>query len=102
MGFAYTPRIWNSVFGTDKTVIRGGFQVSYDTFFNNLLSNSIGTPSGNDITRGKFVLSMVPATPTDADLREGYIITATRNVTGEGNVYQYELTQAGEIRQVLP
>jgi hypothetical protein len=42
VGFAYTPRIWNGVFGTDKTVIRGGFQVSYDTFFNNLLSNMAG------------------------------------------------------------
>ena len=72
------------------------------TEINNLLSNSIGTPSGNDVNRGKFVLSMVPATPTDTELRNGYTITATRNVTGEGIVYQYELTQAGEIRQILP
>jgi prepilin-type N-terminal cleavage/methylation domain-containing protein len=69
---------------------------------NNLLSNSIGTPSGNDVLRGKFTLSMVPATPTDAQLRDGYTITATRNITGEGVVYQYEVNQAGEIRQILP
>jgi type IV pilus assembly protein PilE len=72
------------------------------TEINNLLSNSIGTPSGSDVIRGKFVFSMVPATPTDGDLKNGYTITATRNVSGEGVVYVYELTQAGDIRQILP
>ena len=69
---------------------------------NNILSNSIGTPSGNELLRGRFTLAMVPGAPTDAELRVGYTITATRNVTGEGVVYVYELTQSGEIRQVLP
>src|SRR6478672_10996176 len=68
---------------------------------NNILSNAIGTPSGTDVQRGKFTLSMVPATPTDTQLKDGYTITATRNVTGEGVVYQYQLTQAGEIQQIL-
>lgn len=72
------------------------------TEINNLLSNSIGTPSGNDVVRGKFTLSMVPATPTDTQLRDGYTITATRNQSGEGVIYQYEVTQSGEIRQILP
>jgi hypothetical protein len=45
---------------------------------------------------------MVPATPTDSDLRQGYTVTATRSVTGDTNIYQYELTQSGEIRQILP
>jgi prepilin-type N-terminal cleavage/methylation domain-containing protein len=69
---------------------------------NNLLSNSIGTPSGTELIRGRFVLAMTPATPTDAELRDGYTITATRNVTGEGLMYVYEITQSGEIRQILP
>ena len=69
---------------------------------NNILSNAIGTPSGNDVIRGKFTLSMTPGAPTDVELRNGYTITATRNVTGEGVMYVYELTQAGEIRQILP
>src|SRR4051794_16505384 len=47
---------------------------------NNLLSGSIGTPSGADVMRNKFTISMVPATPTDGQLRDGYTITATRNV----------------------
>ena len=69
---------------------------------NNLLSNAIGTPSGNDVLHGKFVLSMTPGSPTDAELKNGYTITATRNVTSEGVIYVYELTQSGEIRQILP
>jgi len=72
------------------------------TEVNNLLSSSIGTNSGNDINRGKFVLSMSPAVPSDQELRNGYTITATRNIAGEGVTYVYELTQGGEIRQILP
>ena len=72
------------------------------TEINNLLASSIGTNSGNEVTRGKFILSMTPASPTDAELRNGYTVTATRNVAGEGVVYVYQITQSGEIRQVLP
>ncbi|MBK9215559.1 MAG: prepilin-type N-terminal cleavage/methylation domain-containing protein [Chloracidobacterium sp.] len=72
------------------------------TEINNLLSSSIGTNSGNEVTRGKFVISMTPAAPTDAELRNGYTVTATRNVAGEGVTYVYQLTQTGEIRQILP
>jgi len=38
-GFAYTPRFARSVFGNDKTVIRGGFRVGYDEVFNNIPAN---------------------------------------------------------------
>ena len=72
------------------------------TEINNLLSQSIGTASGSQLTRGKFTIDMTPATPTDAELRNGFTITATRNVTGEGVIYKYELTQSGEIKQILP
>lgn len=69
---------------------------------NNLLSGSLGTNSGNDVNRGKFVLSMVPATPTNAELKNAYTITATRNVVGENQVFVYQLTQSGELTQILP
>jgi len=72
------------------------------TEINNLLAGGLGTPSGNELMRGKFVLSMVPASPTDAELKEGYTINAIRNVSGEGVIYQYEITQQGEIRQIRP
>lgn len=69
---------------------------------NNILGNGIGTPSGSEINRGKYVFAMVPATPTDLELRQEYTVTATRTIASEGITYQYELTQSGEIRQVLP
>jgi len=72
------------------------------TELNNIMSGALGTPSGNDINRGKFVLSMTPAAPTDLELKDGYTITATRNQANESIVYVYELTQTGEIRQILP
>ncbi|PYT09616.1 MAG: hypothetical protein DMF60_02290 [Acidobacteria bacterium] len=42
--FAYTPHMANWLFGEDKTVIRGGFGVGYDVFFNNILSNTAASP----------------------------------------------------------
>ena len=41
--FAYTPKFWKRLLGEDVTVIRGGFAVNYDVFFNNILSNTVAT-----------------------------------------------------------
>lgn len=41
--FAYTPKFWTRLFGEDVTVIRGGFAVNYDIYFNNILSNTVAT-----------------------------------------------------------
>ena len=46
VGFAWNPKgssRFNRMMGGGKTVWRGGFQVSYDTWFNNLLSNIAGS-----------------------------------------------------------
>lgn len=72
------------------------------TEINNVMSTAIGTPSGNEVTRGKFVFSMVPAAPTDLELKDEFVINARRDVAGEGVVYVYELTQKGEIVQLFP
>jgi outer membrane receptor protein involved in Fe transport len=52
IGLAWTPSyksgLLGTLFGDGKTVWRGGFQISYDTFFNNLLSN-IAADSPNTI-----------------------------------------------------
>ena len=52
-GFAWSPRfregILRTMFGEAKTVWRGGYQISYDTFFNNLLSN-IAADSPNSLS----------------------------------------------------
>jgi hypothetical protein len=41
--FAYSPHFWKSLLGENKTVVRGGFAVSYDFFFNNILANTAST-----------------------------------------------------------
>ncbi len=76
VGFAYTPSsksgLSNRLFGDGRTVFRGGYQVSYDTFFNNLLSNIAAdspntqstTFTGASTGRGTANLSAnFPATP---------------------------------------
>ncbi len=53
--FAYTPHYLKRFFGEEKTVIRGGFAVNYDIYFNNILSNTVAS-SPNAIgvtTRGR-------------------------------------------------
>lgn len=70
------------------------------TEINNILGNGIGTPSGNDLTRGKFLFTLEQT--TDAELRERYTILATRQVVGEDQTYQYRLTQSGQIEQLQP
>jgi len=53
VGFAYSPSFqsgpFGRLFGDGKSVIRGGYQVSYDTYFNNLLSN-IAADSPNTLS----------------------------------------------------
>jgi outer membrane receptor protein involved in Fe transport len=45
VGFAWNPKR-GFLMGEGKTVVRGGFQISYDTSFNNLLSNmAAGSPN---------------------------------------------------------
>ncbi len=69
---------------------------------NNALSGGIGRTGGNQVFRKSFTFDMVPANPTPAELREGYIITATRNQVNDPLIYQYKLSQTGEIEQIFP
>ena len=77
VGFAYSPHVsggpFGWLFGEGKSVIRGGYQVSYDTWFNNLLSNIAADSPNNTATttvgtaagRGSatFFPGAIPSTP---------------------------------------
>ena len=61
VSFAYSPHfdsgLGNKLVGTDKTVIRGGFAINYDVFFNNILSNIMATSPnalGTTVTGSTF------------------------------------------------
>lgn len=69
---------------------------------NSVVTGGIGRTAGNQIFRKSFTFDMVPANPTPDELREGYTVLATRQVVGDPVIFQYELTQAGEIQQILP
>ncbi len=79
--FAYTPKFARRIFGEDATVIRGGFAVNYDIYFNNILSNTVAsspnaigittlgaTPGGRGFANATSTLPTVapPPNPTAA------------------------------------
>ena len=69
---------------------------------NNLQGNSLGQVTSNVLTRGKFSYEMIPATPTNVQLKEGFTIKATR-ATAVGDLpYVVEMTQSGYSTQIFP
>ena len=77
--FAYLPRFFKPLFGKNKTVIRAGFAVNYDFFFNNILANTAASvPNSFGVTNfgaslpadtdprgiGKFGVGSLPDTGT--------------------------------------
>lgn len=80
-GFAWSPSfkdgLLGKLFGEGKTVWRGGYQISYDSFFNNMLSNILAdapnsvstTFSGAGTGRGSSnFFATVPTTPRTVTL----------------------------------
>ena len=70
---------------------------------NTLLGGGIGKSIGtNQLSKNRFVIEMVPASPTPVELKDGYTVTATQDLGDGGQIYKFELSQTGEIRQILP
>jgi hypothetical protein len=79
-GFAYTPRIAPSVFGNDKTVVRGGFRVGYDEIFNNIPANmALNAPF--NITTTQIAGVTQPQTPTNPTGKFSYAVGLNQNVS---------------------
>lgn len=79
VGLAYSPTfgsgLMNKVFGERKTVFRAGYQVGYDSFFNNIASNALASspnlvstsiPSVVDTTNTRGLANLSTAFPAVA------------------------------------
>jgi hypothetical protein len=62
VGFAYSPHWSSHGIGNGTTVIRGGYQVTYDIFYNNLLSN-MAAASPNALANTPVPSNSTAATP---------------------------------------
>jgi hypothetical protein len=66
-GFAYSPQWGGFLTGNGKTTIRGGYRVSYDpAFYNILLNNYEGAPS---VLASTVAAGPMPAVPTGPNVR---------------------------------
>ncbi|MEW6733311.1 MAG: carboxypeptidase regulatory-like domain-containing protein [Acidobacteriota bacterium] len=69
IGFAYTPNFAKAIFGENRTVLRGGYAISYDlTFYNILINVATGSPAllAATITG---VPKLLPADPSGPGVR---------------------------------
>jgi len=65
VGFAWTPRIWQGLFGANKTVLRGGFRLAYDSiYYNPFLNTATSAPVVNAGQLSVAAGDTVPGLPT--------------------------------------
>ncbi len=131
IGFAYTPRFASSVFGNDKTVLRGGFRVGYDEIFNNIPANmalnapynltttqsSSATQNGNKFSYGVGLNQNVPLvnnigkpnqvglvslSAEDQNLRSSYIYQYSLGIQRQlGSAFSLEVDYQGSTAHKL-
>lgn len=109
---AYRKAMWAAENGTTFAAMRtiGSTQVTFYsqnnrfgrlTELQRILTEGLGTTNGDRVVKNRYTYEMSPLTPTDAELKTDYTITATRVVPGD-ITYKYEITQAGQIVQLMP
>jgi len=131
VGFAYTPRFSEKLFGKDDTVIRAGFRVGYDDIFNNIPANmglnapyNLGTTQTAGVTQpGKFpwatgynqnvplvkfnsagqpVVGLVGFSAEDPNIRSAYVYQYNFGIQRKlGNSLSFELDYQGSTGHKL-
>lgn len=69
---------------------------------NRMHQNALGNVGGGQMTRGKFTFEMIPANPTDAQLKDGFMIKASKPGGANDLPYVVEITQGGFSSQIFP
>ena len=64
IGFAWTPRMFEGLFGHNKTVIRGGFRIAYDFAYYNLATNVEGSAPFTNLATFPAANSGIPNVST--------------------------------------
>ena len=70
IGFAWTPRIFKSILGEDKTVFRGGYRIAYDPAYYNIFLNVATTAPV--VNAGTIFNVGVPSDPSGASIQSTY------------------------------
>ena len=105
LGFSYSPKFLPGVFGDNKTVIRAGAGVFYDTFFTNISNNtaatypnSLGgelfgaTPGGRGVAQALESVAAIPASSDPTNLLE----SVTNNLRNP-RIYQWNMNVQREL-----
>lgn len=105
LGFSYSPKFWQSVLGENRTVIRAGAGVFYDTFFTNISNNTAATyPNalGGELfgasggARGLAqALESVGAIPASAS--SGNLLESVTNNLRNPRTYQWNMNVQHEL-----
>lgn len=69
---------------------------------NEIQNGKLGTVNANVLTKGKFKFEMIPANPSDQDLKHSFMIKATRVVDVAQAPYVVELDEKGFITEIYP
>lgn len=65
-------------------------------------NNTLGQVASNQLLRGKFVYEMIPANPTDDELKLGFIIKASRSVSSTDPVpFVVEMNERGIVSTIF-